>query len=352
MWVGVGFAILGFILGGLIAIWLHNVIIFLIGAAIGILVAAYFFPDNDVACAVLAVLFGIGFSILFNLVLSLLTAIQGGTLVFLGIMVLGGGPVLAVITGIVVGCIGLFFQLFGFPFLKIEPTAELRKRKAEAPSKTEAPSYMRPEEPTPRDNIRIEQLRHELAEDDQNVKKHLELAELVRPRTKGESPGEEREAFKEAELHYKKVIDLQPDNAEAHFGLGSLYSLHGRTEYAIKELRVVVELEPFNLDADLELARLLSRSDDKEQLKESAGIYTRILKAGVFDESVTFEKAEVLRRLDDIEGYTKTCRTFFPSFDPELHEIRVFSVPEVGSGWEVIDRASGHMIDRKYFGED
>jgi len=60
--------------------------------------------------------------------------------------------------------------------------------------------------------------------------------------------------YEEAEREYKEVLSLDPENAEAHLGLGLVYCFTGRFEESLEELRRAVELAPRWVEARKNLA--------------------------------------------------------------------------------------------------
>lgn len=65
--------------------------------------------------------------------------------------------------------------------------------------------------------------------------------------------------YDEAEKLYLRLLDLDPDNAAAHHGLGLVYCYHeGRFDESVAELRKAVELDPTNVTYRLNLAKTLT----------------------------------------------------------------------------------------------
>ncbi|GIX06369.1 MAG: hypothetical protein KatS3mg115_0772 [Candidatus Poribacteria bacterium] len=69
--------------------------------------------------------------------------------------------------------------------------------------------------------------------------------------------GETARAFKQAEIHFWRAIDLRPEYAPAYRNLGALYVEIGRREDAIKILRQALRLEPQDRELDLYLQQLV-----------------------------------------------------------------------------------------------
>ncbi len=60
----------------------------------------------------------------------------------------------------------------------------------------------------------------------------------------------------EAEAQFQRAIEVNPDFAKAHEGLGLLYARQARTAEAIRHLRAAIRLDPTRAQAAQELARL------------------------------------------------------------------------------------------------
>lgn len=60
----------------------------------------------------------------------------------------------------------------------------------------------------------------------------------------------------EAEAEFRRAIELNPDHARSHEGLGLLYARQARAAEALRHLRAAVRLDPTRTQAGQELARL------------------------------------------------------------------------------------------------
>jgi cytochrome c-type biogenesis protein CcmH/NrfG len=66
----------------------------------------------------------------------------------------------------------------------------------------------------------------------------------------------------EAIPHYKKALELQPNNADALANLGSAFLATGRVQEAIAAYRNAIQISPENVPAQSNLAWLLATSSD------------------------------------------------------------------------------------------
>jgi hypothetical protein len=106
--------IIGFIIGGLVAIFLLYGALFLIGAFIGYLMGTALFPNNAVLLGITAIIFGVFLVIIFKTALPVFTAIEGGALVGLGLLLNGAGFSLSTTVGLIVIVLGVAYQLLAF----------------------------------------------------------------------------------------------------------------------------------------------------------------------------------------------------------------------------------------------
>lgn len=78
----------------------------------------------------------------------------------------------------------------------------------------------------------------------------------------------------EAIVHYRILLEQNPQNAKAHSGLGAALLLEGRTDEAIERLRRAIELEPTSLESYNDLAVALKGLGRRE---ESVALYRRAI---------------------------------------------------------------------------
>ncbi len=69
---------------------------------------------------------------------------------------------------------------------------------------------------------------------------HQDLSSLLEQGLKGLRSGQHEEAI----ASYKEAIRLKPDDAEAHYNLGSAYGNLGRYEEAVMAFKVAILLKP------------------------------------------------------------------------------------------------------------
>jgi tetratricopeptide (TPR) repeat protein len=79
--------------------------------------------------------------------------------------------------------------------------------------------------------------------------------------------------YEEAEKLYQQILEQDPNNAAAHYGLGLVYYLHGGDfEKSLAEFKKAVELEPENITYRLDWAKALTTvaplEEDPEKMME------------------------------------------------------------------------------------
>ncbi|MDF1661127.1 MAG: tetratricopeptide repeat protein, partial [Planctomycetota bacterium] len=105
--------------------------------------------------------------------------------------------------------------------------------------------------------------------------------------------------FQEDEGAYKKFIELEPEDAYGHFGLGMLYSRMGRSrDVSIRHFKTAVECRPKYALAHYNLAVLFREKEDLETALDYA------LKAKKFNPNDAFaflELGDIRRKMGDTE---------------------------------------------------
>ena len=61
----------------------------------------------------------------------------------------------------------------------------------------------------------------------------------------------------EAAAHYKKALDMEPDNARAHINLGNVLRAGGKLDEAIAHYVKALDIEPDNAGAHINLGNIL-----------------------------------------------------------------------------------------------
>ncbi|HKJ24208.1 MAG TPA: tetratricopeptide repeat protein [Myxococcota bacterium] len=92
-------------------------------------------------------------------------------------------------------------------------------------------------------------------DDASRIQEHLE-------RAKGYA---EKEAWPEAVIEYKVALDVDPNSAEAHYGLSQAYLKTNKLRQGYWELRETVRLDPSNVDARLQFAQLSRLAGEFEE---------------------------------------------------------------------------------------
>jgi Flp pilus assembly protein TadD len=87
-------------------------------------------------------------------------------------------------------------------------------------------------------------------------------------------PVEEEEKRVDVLEHALDQVQRKPEDAKAHFNLGSIYYVRGRIEEAVSELEQAIELAPTHGDANYMLGlayEKLGRFDDARRVFRTAG---------------------------------------------------------------------------------
>lgn len=138
--------------------------------------------------------------------------------------------------------------------------------------------------------------------DPERVAEHLERGGTYR----------EEKKWSEAIIEYKNVLKIEPNSADAHYGLAQAYLGKGDVRQAYWELRETVRLAPDNLESRLlygQLARLAGELD--EALVQAEAVVegdptlmpAHLLRA---------ETLEVLKRLDEAQAAYEHAVELFP----------------------------------------
>jgi tetratricopeptide (TPR) repeat protein len=116
------------------------------------------------------------------------------------------------------------------------------------------------------------------------------------------------EKYAEAILEYKNVLQLDPNQAKAHYGLARAYLASQQAQRAFWELQETVRLDPSHQDARLEYAQflLLGKTEDLEEAvkqadavleKDPDSLPALVLKGRALQSLERFEEAEAVYEL-------------------------------------------------------
>ena len=83
-----------------------------------------------------------------------------------------------------------------------------------------------------------------------------------------------RGQFDEAIAHYRKALEIKPDDAEAHYNLGNALAGRGQVDEAIAHYQTALELKPDYADAHNNLANALA---GRGQVDEAVAHYRKAL---------------------------------------------------------------------------
>lgn len=94
----------------------------------------------------------------------------------------------------------------------------------------------------------------------------------------------------DAEIDYRKALEINPDNIEAHFGLGVAYHLSGNYESAIQQLWTVKALDLHFKDADWQLGMIYQKMNRLDKSIAAFKSYKSI--AALYRETESVRMAE------------------------------------------------------------
>lgn len=90
---------------------------------------------------------------------------------------------------------------------------------------------------------------------------------MRRERSQPEKPQEEADP-QEAVAHFQKLVEENPHDAQALFGLGSTYYVLGRYDEAVKELERAVARDPNHVDSHYYLGLIYARRGEREKARQ------------------------------------------------------------------------------------
>jgi len=117
--------------------------------------------------------------------------------------------------------------------------------------------------------------------DEQKLAEHLERAETY----------VEEGKVDEAIIEYKNVLQIDPNHADAHYGLARAYLRNRKAREGFWELRETVRLDPQNLEARLQFGQLSVYAGELEEALKQA---EAVIEAEPDDRNAHLLKAEVL----------------------------------------------------------
>lgn len=154
----------------------------------------------------------------------------------------------------------------------------------------------------------------------------------------------------EAEASYLKAIKIRPDFAGAHYNLGNCYYARQRYAEAEAAYRRMLQIQPQDVDALGNLAQSLKQ---QERLAEAEGVYRQALQAAPQRAELHYELANVWQeqaRLDEaISGYRRVLALQPGHGDAYSNLLLALNYDERHSVRDCLDEARnyGRMVSRK-----
>ncbi len=84
--------------------------------------------------------------------------------------------------------------------------------------------------------------------------------------------------FKAAEHSFQQALNKKPKNAEAYYGLGTVYNVIKRFEDAEIALKKAVRLDPTYVDAHYSLGYLYEQMGKEQEARKHYSMYNRLKK--------------------------------------------------------------------------
>ncbi len=154
---------------------------------------------------------------------------------------------------------------------------------------------------------------------------------------------ESDEARARAEDELRRVIELEPNNAYAHFSLGLLLTFLKRPDEARPEFRRVLEIDPNDADAAYQLAILLAEDDPVEAI----ALLEHAIEQIPHHESAIYRLSTMLRRQGDSERATKLLTRFRELKTSGTGVAREFKYGEMGR-YAMVARAFEPGVDASW----
>ena len=105
----------------------------------------------------------------------------------------------------------------------------------------------------------------------------------------------------QAYVSFQKAVKLNPDNKEAHYGLGHIYSLQGRYKLAEDAFREAIRIDPDYAEAQTYLGHMLVNQD---RWKEAITAYRQALGNPLYStpDLARFHLGKALMHEGDLQG--------------------------------------------------
>ena len=105
----------------------------------------------------------------------------------------------------------------------------------------------------------------------------------------------------QAYVSFQKAVKLNPDNKEAHYGLGHIYSLQGRYKLAEEAFREAIRIDPDYAEAQTYLGHMLVNQD---RWKEAITSYRQALGNPLYatPDLARFHLGKALMHEGDLQG--------------------------------------------------
>lgn len=127
----------------------------------------------------------------------------------------------------------------------------------------------------------INEYRLLLAAESQRAEVHARLADLLIAQEQAQQqilPLQSSDRVSEADAHYRRAVELTPDDAVVRWGLGMMQAKLGRYKQAIEHFERVLQLDPQNFQTHFCLANLYKRTGAETAAQEQMARYARAMR--------------------------------------------------------------------------